>query len=241
MTPADRPADVGLLLSGGLDSAILLGHLLAAGRTVQPFYVRAHLHWEAVEERAARRFCQAMACPALAEMVALEMPVGDLYRNHWSVTGKQVPDASTPDEAVYLPGRNALLVIKAALWCQLHGIRELALAPLSSNPFADASDDFFATFEAALNLAGEGSLRVVRPFGHLHKRDVMLLGRGMPLELTMSCIAPVGDEHCGHCNKCAERIEAFRSAGLPDPTPYAAPPSSTHASQPLRGVADSHG
>ncbi|MBX3415325.1 MAG: 7-cyano-7-deazaguanine synthase [Pirellulales bacterium] len=221
MTQPARPADVGLLLSGGLDSAILLGHLLAGGERVQPFYVRAHLHWEAAEERAARRFCAALASPALAELVTLEMPVADLYRNHWSVTGEQVPDASTPDEAVYLPGRNALLVIKAALWCQLQGIPELALAPLSSNPFADASDRFFSTFEAALNLAGEGTLRVIRPFGHLHKRDVMLLGRGMPLELTLSCIAPVGDDHCGECNKCAERQEAFRAAGMSDPTRYA--------------------
>lgn len=241
MTQPARPADVGLLLSGGLDSAILLGHLLAQGLQVQPFYVRAHLHWEAAEERAARRFCAALACPQLAELVTLEMPVADLYRNHWSVTGRQVPDASTPDEAVYLPGRNALLVIKAALWCQLHGIRELALAPLSSNPFSDATDDFFAAFEAALNLAGEGTLRVIRPFGHLHKRDVMLLGQGMPLELTMSCIAPVGDDHCGECNKCAERQEAFRAAGMPDPTRYAAAPHPSTTRQPLRGVADPHG
>ena len=36
-----------------------------------------------------------------------------------------------PDEAVFLPGRNALLTIKAALWCQMHGINELAVATLA--------------------------------------------------------------------------------------------------------------
>ncbi|HEY5599987.1 MAG TPA: 7-cyano-7-deazaguanine synthase, partial [Candidatus Manganitrophaceae bacterium] len=45
-------------------------------------------------------------------------------------------------------------------------------------------------------------------------------GRGLPLELTFSCIAPKGRLHCGRCNKCAERIRAFRSSGFSDPTRY---------------------
>ena len=55
-----------------------------------------------------------------------------------------MPD--TPDDAVYLPGRNPLLLVKAVVWCHLHGIDQLALAPLGSNPFADATDEFFAEF-----------------------------------------------------------------------------------------------
>ena len=39
----------------------------------------------------------------------------------------------------------------------------------------------------------------------------MELGRDMPLELTFSCIDPRDGLHCGRCNKCAERQEAFRS------------------------------
>ena len=81
--------------------------------------------------------------------MTLDMPLADVYLNHWSVTGRDVPDAATPDEAVYLPGRNALLVIKAAVWCGLNGIDELAMAPLGSNPFADATPEFFHGFEQA--------------------------------------------------------------------------------------------
>ena len=64
----------------------------------------------------------------------LDLPLADLYDNHWSIHGKNVPGPDTPDDAVFLPGRNALLVIKAALWCQNHEIETLALAPLASNP-----------------------------------------------------------------------------------------------------------
>jgi 7-cyano-7-deazaguanine synthase len=37
----------------------------------------------------------------------------------------------------------------------------------------------------------------------------------------VSCIKPRGAVHCGRCTKCAERVEGFRLAGVPDPTRYA--------------------
>jgi 7-cyano-7-deazaguanine synthase len=221
LPPTSRQRTFGLLFSGGLDSSILLGQMLARGLRVQPFYIRSGLLWQRAEQRALGRFLAAMACPGLEPLVTLDLPLADVYQNHWSVTGVGVPDAETPDEAVYLPGRNPLLVIKAALWCRLNGIDELALAPLSSNPFADATSEFFAEFQAALNRATLGEVRLVRPFSELSKRDVMELGRDYPLELTFSCIRPEGALHCGRCNKCHERREAFRLIGVADPTAYA--------------------
>ena len=58
----------------------------------------------------------------------------------------------------------------------------------------------------------------------MNKRQVMALGRELPLELTMSCIAPVGELHCGRCNKCAERKAAFADAAMADRTPYLTDP-----------------
>jgi len=223
MTIESSTPAVGLLFSGGLDSCILLGTLLKEGHRVQPFYVRSLLIWEPEELRAVRRCLEAFASPRVDRLVLLDLPLADLYEDHWSVTGHNPPDAFTDDDAVYLPGRNALLVIKAALWCGLHGVGQLALGVLGSNPFADATSDFFAAFESALNCSSPGQLRIVRPFARLNKRQVMELGRGMPLELTFSCIAPSNRVHCGRCNKCAERNAAFRLIGLADPTQYAAP------------------
>ncbi len=214
---------VGVLFSGGLDSAILVGHLLRQGRHVQPLFIRSHLCWQAAEERAVASFLAALASPRLAELVVLEMPLGDLYAGHWSVTGRQVPDETSADEAVYLPGRNALLIVKAAVWCRLRGVEELALGVLGANPFADATDAFFSDLEAALNAGPGVCLRITRPFAALSKREVMRLGRGLPLERTFSCLAPVDGLHCGRCNKCGERMAAFRSAATADPTRYADP------------------
>ncbi|HEY4761317.1 MAG TPA: 7-cyano-7-deazaguanine synthase, partial [Thermoguttaceae bacterium] len=66
-----------------------------------------------------------------------------------------------------------------------------------------------------------GRVTVLRPFAQFDKRQVMQLGRNLPLELTFSCIAPAGGLHCGRCNKCKERRMAFRLIETEDPTTYA--------------------
>lgn len=214
-------ASIGLLVSGGLDSSILLGQLLERGRSVQPFYIRSGLIWQAAELQWLCSFLNAIAQPRLHSLIVLDLPLMDLYADHWSVTGVGVPAADSADEAVYLPGRNPLLIIKAALWCRLHGIRELAMAPLASNPFADAGPEFFGDFQAALNCATRGRVQLLRPFERLSKREVMWLGQIYPLARTFSCIHPYGTLHCGLCNKCHERRNAFRLIGADDPTEYA--------------------
>lgn len=219
LSASDR--QIGLLLSGGLDSAILLARLSGQGQNVRPFYVRTGCVWQAQERNAVQKLLAAIADRHLEELVEFEMPVDDLYANHWSMTGKAVPDGTTSDDAVYLPGRNPLLLIKPALWCVAHGISELALATLSSNPFEDATPEFFAQFEVMIAQATGCNLRIVRPFETLSKRAVLQLGRDLPLQFTFSCLSPVGDLHCGHCNKCAERMRAFALLDVHDPTKYA--------------------
>ncbi len=211
------------MLSGGLDSSILLGHLLRQGHEVQPFYVRSGVVWQTAELRAVDRFVRAVHSPQMQALVVLDLPLADLYQQHWSTTGTGPPDLNSPDESVYLPGRNALLLVKPAVWCQLHGIPQLALGVLGSNPFADATPEFFADLQRALNRAPGPAIRLVQPFAQLTKREVMSLGRDLPLELTFSCVAPVGELHCGACNKCGERHAAFRWIGVKDPTQYAVP------------------
>jgi len=132
-----------------------------------------------------------------------------------------VPGADAPDEAVYLPGRNALLAIKAALWCQMHDVGVLAVATLESNPFDDASASCFHHLGLAISAIPSRPFRLTRPFGRLAKKQVMELGRTFPLDLTFSCIAPRNGLHCGRCNKCAERRAAFRLSGIKDRTNYA--------------------
>jgi 7-cyano-7-deazaguanine synthase len=115
----------------------------------------------------------------------------------------------------------------------LRGIEQLAIGVLSTNPFPDATAGFFDAFQAAVEQGTGKRVRVLRPLADLTKCQVMELGRGLPLELTFSCIAPVAETHCGQCNKCAERQAAFRMARQPDPTSYVHMPSSLSPRQRL--------
>jgi len=200
----------------------MVSELLQENRPVQPLYVRSNLVWEREETESLRRYLQAIHSPRLCDLVELDLPLTDLYGEHWSTNGEGTPADDSADEAVFLPGRNALLVAKAAVWCQLNEVCELALAPLGTSPFADATQTFFDHAQAMFNCyAGTKPLRIVLPFSRLDKRQVMVRGRDCPLELTFSCISPTDGLHCGRCNKCAERQQAFRETGLEDPTLYA--------------------
>jgi 7-cyano-7-deazaguanine synthase len=114
------------------------------------------------------------------------------------------------------------MLLKPAVWCWMHGIHHLALATLAASPFADATPAFFVQFEKMLQTAIGGRVEITRPFEQLTKKQVLEMGRHLPLGLTFSCLAPVGGMHCGHCNKCAERRRAFREIGMVDPTEYTA-------------------
>src|SRR5712692_12074354 len=149
-----------VLVSGGLDSAVLLAELSATNATVFPLFIQAGLRWEPAELHHLRRFLKAIARPAIQPLQLLEMPVTDLYGNHWSISGQDTPDAASPDEAVFLPGRNVLLLAKAMLWCHLNEVTELALAPLAANPFPDATPEFFMSFQDAVNKAVGGHVQV---------------------------------------------------------------------------------
>ena len=212
---------IGLLLSGGLDSCILLGELVEQGYQVLPVYVESGLVWEEAELRSVKAFLRTLRSDAVEPLVVLEMPLADVYGRHWSITGTGVPKADSPDDAVYLPARNALLLIKAGLCCLSRNIENLAIGILGTSPFTDAGRDFFDHFAKAMNASLTGRIQLHRPFANASKQEVMGLGRGLPLERTFSCLSPQQQLHCGECNKCAERRLAFQEAGIEDRTEYA--------------------
>ena len=194
---------------------------------VHPVYVSAGLAWEASELEAIRRL---LAAPAFAGRVrpvtCLEFNMRDLYPvSHWAIQGKP-PAYDTPDEDVYLYGRNVALLAKAAVFCMLRSIPRLVLGPLAGNPFPDATPEFFRAMGHALSLGLAAPIEIAAPFSAMHKEDVVRLGETLkvPLDLTLSCMNPVGLRHCGRCSKCRERHDAFRDAAVSDPTDYASPP-----------------
>ncbi len=210
-----------MLTSGGLDSAILLADL-ARTRTAYPIYVRAGMAWEDAEVAALPAYVAALGNPNVQPLTVLQAPFAPLYGNHWSITGRGTPGADTPDHAVFLPGRNILLIGLAAVWCSLHHVRDIAIGSLGDNPFPDASPQFFDEFARVVGTGLGHPVQVLAPYRGLHKDAIIARNPDLPLELTITCIAPALGVHCGACNKCHERQIAFAASGVPDRTRYAA-------------------
>jgi 7-cyano-7-deazaguanine synthase len=217
--------DSATLVSAGLDSAVLAA-AEARTRTVHPIYVSTGLAWEAQEIEALEKLLRAPVYAPLAPLVRLTFTVRDLYPStHWAIRGEP-PAFDTPDEDVYLTGRNVVLLSKAAIFCAQRGISRIALGPLSGNPFPDATEEFFTTMARALSLGLAHDIEIAAPFAHMTKVDVIRLGMalGVPLERTLSCMNPKAGLHCGQCSKCRERRDAFRDAGIEDSAEYASAP-----------------
>ena len=215
--------DVAVLVSGGLDSAILVAELLRQGHRVHPIYVRFDLAWEPIEEAHLRLFLDTFERPAPEPLTVLHAPIASVYGSHWSVSGDAVPDDQSEDDAVYLPGRNLLLLAQPSVWCALRGVPTIALGTLKGNPFPDSSRRFFDDFAALVKEGLGHALDVLAPFAGLTKADVLELGRGLALQHTFSCIDPQQGRHCGRCNKCAERRFAFAELKIDDVTEYEQP------------------
>ncbi len=221
-------ATIAVLFSAGLDSAVLLAHAAHdnPGSSVQPIYVSAGLAWEAEERAMAARLLKAppYTASAILPLVSLSVDMRDVYRaSHWAVRGEP-PAYDTPDKDVYIDGRNIVLLSKAAVYMARARIARVIIGPLAGNPFPDASREFFDAMQRALSIGLASTIQIDAPLASMHKDAVIALGRslGVPFELTLSCMQPANGVHCGRCSKCRERSEAFRDAGVQDPTPYAA-------------------
>jgi 7-cyano-7-deazaguanine synthase len=215
-----------VLLSGGLDSAVLLAHEAERAR-VLPVYVSAGLAWESAERRMLSHLLGApLFAGKIAPLETLDFTMRDVYApSHWAVVG--VPPAyDTPDDDVYLVGRNLVLLTKAGVKAATRKASRLALGLLAGNPFPDATPQFLAAMAQALTLGLNHPLEIATPFSEMHKDDVIRRGRelGVPLALTLSCMNPIDAPiplHCGQCSKCRERRDGFRAAGVDDLTAYA--------------------
>jgi len=213
-----------VLLSGGLDSAVLLvDEASRNAEPVTPIYVGAGLAWEPAERATIERLlASAIVRGRTRPLASLSVDMRDVYAaTHWAVTG-EAPAYHTPDEDVYLPGRNIILLSKAAVFCAAANIDRIAIGTLDHNPFPDATPAFRASIAQTLSLGLAHPLQVDAPYATSSKADVIRKGvaLGVPFESTLSCMKPVGILHCGTCSKCRERHDAFVDANVADPTTY---------------------
>ena len=124
--------------------------------------------------------------------------------------------------STYVPFRNGLFLSSAASIALSNGCEVIYYGAHSDdaagNAYPDCSADFNNAINTAIYLGSGNALRVEAPFIGLTKAQVVAKGLelGVPYELTWSCYEG-GDEPCGVCGTCRDRIAAFRANGIEDP------------------------
>ena len=214
-----------VVLSGGLDSTVLLAKLLAEGRECLALtfnYGQRHV----CEIEAAKTVCAYYGVRhQVADLRALVPIWGS---NSLTDAAVPVPDGHYTEERMkvtVVPGRNLIFLSVAAAWAIGNECDSLVYAAHSGahTIHPDCRPEFADALAPAIALADWRQVALERPFMRYDKTDITQLGveLGAPLYLTWSGYKG-GETHCGLCATCIERKEAFKLAGAPDPTTYMA-------------------
>jgi len=229
MTASRKPAVV--LVSGGMDSAVVLAIAREAGFDAHALSVRYGQRHTSELDAAAR------VASALGAVVHKTVHV-DLR----SIGGSSLTaDIAVPTDddgheigvgipSTYVPARNTIMLSVALGWSEVLGGTDLfcGVNAVDYSGYPDCRPEFIEGFEQLANLATkagvEGSrFRVHAPLMRMSKADIVREGLrlGVDFSQTVSCYQADADGRaCGHCDACRLRAQGFAEAGVADPTRY---------------------
>jgi 7-cyano-7-deazaguanine synthase len=229
--PDGRGRAAVVLLSGGLDSAVTLAWMRAAG------FRCAALSFDYGQRHRVELECAARLARALGATEHRTVPV-DLRAFGGSALTAEIAVPKDRDVAhahdipvTYVPARNTIFLSMALGLAEVLDARDLALGvnALDYSGYPDCRPDFVQAFERLANLAtkagveaqarGEPGFRIHAPLLHLGKTDIIRLGArlGVDFGLTSSCYDPgPAGAPCGRCDSCQLRARGFAEAGLRD-------------------------
>lgn len=215
-----------VIVSGGMDS-VTLAH----------FYAREGFELSLLSfdygQRHSKELQFAAAC---AKRLGAEHRVVDLSSLRGLLPGSALTDdVEVPDghyaaenmKVTVVPNRNAIMLAVAWGHAVAIGAQVVAFGAHGGDHFIypDCRPEFYRAAGRAFSLGNQGfgapSLHLEAPFINMGKDDITGMGAalGVPFEETWSCYKG-GERHCGTCGTCVERKEAFRLAGVKDPTVY---------------------
>jgi 7-cyano-7-deazaguanine synthase len=212
-----------ILFSGGLDSTVLVYHLINKGidlKLLSIDYGQRH-------EKELKSSCEIAKYLNLKHEI-LRLPMLNKLLGGSSLTDPSIPlpeghYAEDSMKATVVPNRNMILLSLAAGHAISLQFDTVAYAAHAGDHtiYPDCRPEFAEAMDQALKLCDWNSISLYRPFVLLSKQDLVRKGKelGVPFEKTWSCYAG-NDIHCGKCGTCVERKEAFDLVGLSDPTEY---------------------
>lgn len=204
-----------MLLSGGLDSAVVLYFAKRQGYKCHSLifdYGQRHIR----EVSFAVRIAKAAGCAYRILKIGLPWKGSALLDKKI-----RVPDKITKGvPATYVPGRNIIFLSFALSFAETIKAQAIFIGAHAQDysGYPDCRPEFLAAFSRMAKAGTVGRLNILAPLLHKNKSEIILLGRklGVPFNLTWSCYR--GDKRpCGKCDSCYYRAKGFKEAGAVDP------------------------
>lgn len=218
---AKGPHDSVIIYSGGLDSTTLLydeRERIALAVTFD--YGSNHAEREIA---CARHHCARLGI----EHVVIELGFMSRYFNSSLLSGAEAIPSGNYDEenmkSTVVPFRNGIMLSIACGLAESRGLTRVLIANHGGDHaiYPDCRPSFVKAMDAAMQAGTYEGVHLAAPYTDLTKTDVVRRGARLGIDYgqTYSCYKG-GALHCGTCGTCTERKEAFRQAGVPDPTVY---------------------
>lgn len=207
-----------VLLSGGLDSAVLLSQCHKSVIALNITYGQKHQK-------------EVDAAKALAQFYDVSLVTLDLTEIFQWDSNCTLLDGSAegvPYEAytgetpsTYVPYRNGLFLSVATSVAYELGCQVVMYGAHTGDTGAAYPDCSWAFIDAQGKAINEGTgyrVSLVAPFQSFGKNHIVRLGldNGVPFELTWSCYEG-GERPCGKCATCIDRAQAFKLNNAEDP------------------------
>lgn len=217
-------------LSGGMDSATLLGLLIEQGYSVHCcvfYYGSKHNKYENKAAEKIIKFYQERNAPITYTKIDLS-EITQLFKSNLLLDGGEIPEGHYADENMkktVVPGRNLIFASIMSGIAESIGAKQVALGVHSGDHFIypDCRTEFIKTLDSTIYLSSDKQVEVIAPFLEDDKYSILKRGYSysirVPYYLTRTCYKdqPIA---CGKCGSCRERLEAFEKLGIPDPIEY---------------------
>lgn len=209
-----------VICSGGLDSTCALYWARKRYKRIGALTFAYGQNHARMENKAVADICRA----AGIELTKVCLPIGKYFTS--SLLGGKIPDGSYSQKnmsSTIVPFRNGIMLAFAAGLAESKGFDEIILGNHSGDHFIypDCRPSFIEGIRMAIKAGTQNGIVVRSPFCYDSKADIVRRGfkLGVPFGKTYSCYKG-GKRHCGKCGTCTERKQAFKIAGVKDPTEY---------------------
>ena len=209
-----------VVLSGGPDSSTVAYWAKNEGYDV---YALTYKYGQIAEKEVKHAIMIAESLGVPIKVIDLNS-LREIFVGVTSLCDENIEMTSTFSQPIIVPFRNAIFLSIAVAYAISIGATKIFYgAQGSDEPFyPDCRKEFYKAFEKTARLGTGTDITVEAPFSNLPKSEVLKIGAklGVPFHLTWSCYL-AGEKHCGKCESCVNRKNAFKEAKIPDPTEYA--------------------